>query len=386
MRRLLRSLERARYPEGNGVPLIVSIDYSGEDDSRREAEKFEWSHGPLRIIARRENLGLKDHVLACGDLVSEHDAVIVLEDDLLVSPSFYEYARQACDFYAWDDRVACVSLYSRVYQVFADVRFIPLKDRFDTFFMKVPCSWGQMWTRRQWSLFRNYLSEHPTVTGGDLVPRGVHSWPDSSWMKHFYGYLTATDRLVVYPYHSMTTNMGEPGEHFERRKTCMQAPLVGQMDSFCFATPDNTAAVYDYAYELRGEKLDFLTDGESLELDLYGIKQLDRVRSEWLVSVKPCIRPERTFGHDLRPPENNIFHAIRGQTYSLGRTRDFQQSDVCERLMEIEEARLPEVARRARRRAAQKVKETKSYKLGSSLLAPARCLRNLISTNDQKGD
>jgi hypothetical protein len=383
LRRLLQSLKHADYRDGDKVPLTVSIDYSGRDHCRRVAEEYEWPHGPFRIIEREKNLGLKAHVLACGDLTSQHDAVIVLEDDLLVSPGFYTYARRAHEFYSAEDRIASIALYSRVYQVFANVRFIPLKDRFDTFFMQVPCSWGQMWTRRQWRLFREHLEENPTVNEADLVPDGVLSWPQSSWMKHFYSYLTATDRLVVYPYDSLTTNMGEPGAHFDARTSCMQAPLVRRVGECRFAPPDHTVAVYDYAYELSGENLTWLTGGEPLELDLYGTKNLEKVRTEWLVSLKPCNRPERTFGHDLRPPENNLFHQIPGTTYSLGRTEDFRQAPVSTELLEIEAGRMPRLVNSARRQGARQVRRTASHRVGRFLSWPVRTIRRLLSNRSE---
>ena len=88
LNRLLDSLTKVNY-EGHNVPLIISIDYSGKDDVYLAAEAFEWKFGEKKIIRHPENLGLKKHVLSCGDLVKDYDAVIILEDDLLVSPGMY---------------------------------------------------------------------------------------------------------------------------------------------------------------------------------------------------------------------------------------------------------------------------------------------------------
>ena len=79
--RLLGSLTKARYPVG--VPLIISID--GGDNREKQvvkiAEEFPWPHGKKEVICHEKNLGLRKHILSCGDLTERYDSVIVLEDD-----------------------------------------------------------------------------------------------------------------------------------------------------------------------------------------------------------------------------------------------------------------------------------------------------------------
>ena len=121
---LLHSLNKVDY-EGHSVPLIISIDYSGKDDTYRAAEAFEWSYGDKKIIRHSENLGLKKHVLSCGDLVKDYDAVIILEDDLLVSPSMYSYAWRAVEKYKDDENIAAISLYTKGWSETAYKPFTP---------------------------------------------------------------------------------------------------------------------------------------------------------------------------------------------------------------------------------------------------------------------
>ena len=54
--------------------------------------------GIKKIIKHSKNLGLRAHVITCGDLVNIYDNIIVLEDDLFVSPYFYKYANDALNF------------------------------------------------------------------------------------------------------------------------------------------------------------------------------------------------------------------------------------------------------------------------------------------------
>ena len=92
LKRLLVSVEAAVYPEGEPVPLVISIDRSDSDAVVKTAEDFGYTHGEKIIIARKERLGLREHVLTCGDLTEKYGSIIVLEDDLFVSPMFYDYA------------------------------------------------------------------------------------------------------------------------------------------------------------------------------------------------------------------------------------------------------------------------------------------------------
>ena len=52
-------------------------------------------------------------MLQCGDISYEYGSVIVLEDDLFVSPFFYKYAVEAQEFYRDDNRIGGISLYNQ---------------------------------------------------------------------------------------------------------------------------------------------------------------------------------------------------------------------------------------------------------------------------------
>ena len=58
--RLFRSLAMGSYPEA-GVTLVISLDHSGDAECLRLAERFEWQHGPKRVLARTTRAGLRRH-------------------------------------------------------------------------------------------------------------------------------------------------------------------------------------------------------------------------------------------------------------------------------------------------------------------------------------
>ena len=71
--RLLNSLNRAEY-EKDDVELIISIDRGDNAQVLELAQRFHWLHGTKRVIYQSENLGLKKHILRCGDISGQYDA------------------------------------------------------------------------------------------------------------------------------------------------------------------------------------------------------------------------------------------------------------------------------------------------------------------------
>ena len=99
LKRILASLNQAYYPEHTTIKLIISIDKS---DTNKEvlaiAENFEWKFGEKTVNYQKENLGLRKHIIQCGNYSLKYESVIILEDDLFVSPNFYLYAQKALGF------------------------------------------------------------------------------------------------------------------------------------------------------------------------------------------------------------------------------------------------------------------------------------------------
>ena len=70
MERVLRSLSRAQY-DYTDIRLVVSIDHSGNEEVVHTAEAFEWKYGEKEVIYRPERLGLRKHIISCGDLTAQ---------------------------------------------------------------------------------------------------------------------------------------------------------------------------------------------------------------------------------------------------------------------------------------------------------------------------
>ena len=109
LRRLLNSISNASFSV-NSIPMIISIDGEAPDTVIAIAKDFHWSHGDKRIINHDHRLGLKEHIFACGNLTSQYGTVIILEDDLLVSPGFYDFDKKAAEFFDKEQEIAGISL------------------------------------------------------------------------------------------------------------------------------------------------------------------------------------------------------------------------------------------------------------------------------------
>ena len=110
IKRLLKSLQEAYYAS-IAVPLVVSIDKSDCTELYDFVENFEWTHGNKYVIIQEKKRGLKEHIYRCGDLSKFFKSVTILEDDLYVSPFFYDYIEQTVSAYGEDVNVAGISLY-----------------------------------------------------------------------------------------------------------------------------------------------------------------------------------------------------------------------------------------------------------------------------------
>ena len=89
LKRLTLSLKEADYLSDK-VDLVISIDKGKKQQEIIDiCEKIKWDFGEKHIRIFNENLGLRKHIIKCGDLTNLYDAVVVLEDDITVSKYFY---------------------------------------------------------------------------------------------------------------------------------------------------------------------------------------------------------------------------------------------------------------------------------------------------------
>ncbi len=324
--RLLDSLTNAYYPEGLDIPLIISVDKSDTQEVEAVARDYVWEHGDKQLKLHEENLGLKKHVLECGDTVYEYDGVILLEDDLYVSPSFYMYTLAALSRTRMEGKIGGISLYNHRMNVHAREPFLAIDDGYDNYYMQFASSWGQAFMRDQWDGFRKWYALHEDDDiAADNVPLNVSSWSERSWLKYYIRYLIDTDRYFLYPRISFTTNFGDEGEHMDGGDAgcCdLQVPLAGirkygQID-FHFSDLDESGAVYDAYFEnMRlGHRLPAGVEG-NVSVDMYGTRQSSGYL-RYVLSSKPLpYRMLESYGRRLRPLDANVLYKVGGMDFFL---------------------------------------------------------------------
>ncbi len=324
LKRLLGSIESAEYGSDDSPTLIISIDKSDTDEVVRVAKDFEYTHGEKIVMDRSARLGLREHVLACGDLTEEYGSIIVLEDDLFVARGFYGFACAALELSEKDDRIGSVSIYDHHFNVHAREPFDAIDDGYDNYYLQIASSWGQAYTKKQWKDFRVwYDANKDRDLAGPLVPSNISGWTAKSWLKYYIVYLIETNKYCIYPRGSFTTNFGDAGTHFEKKDTDLQVALSGRgrQASYDLSLPDESRAVYDPFFEavrISGEGI----EADKTIVDLYGTKpvpDIAKVLSAGYVLTPACLpfKVIKSYGRLMRPLDANIVHNIGGEDIYL---------------------------------------------------------------------
>jgi hypothetical protein len=326
LERLLASLRLADYPDS--ARLVISVDRAAGNapDPRNEAARqvalgAAWPHGPKEVIVHDTPQGLIGNVFFCGGLAERYGAVILLEDDLVVSRQFYRYAAQALDRYADDERIGGISLNALWFNGYTHQPFIPLMDGSDVFFLPVAWYQGQAYSAGQWARFREWLAlgrPRPTADGPlhDLFAQ----FPQTDWFPIKTLYLVETGQVYAFPRESMTSNYGDAGTHFRRPTSFFQVPLQHLRQQFDLRPLDEALAVYDSFYELQPDRLARLTNrlsGIECDFDLYATKSARHLTRPWVLTTRPAAHPGARFGKMMRPLEANIIFNVAGEGIQL---------------------------------------------------------------------
>jgi hypothetical protein len=328
LRRLLNALQEAHYP-GDQVSLHISVD-GGEGQAaqavRQLGREFSWSHGPKQVVCHPKNLGLLQHFFLCGDLAIHYGSIILLEDDLLVSPQFYKYATQALDYFNHDERIAGISLYSLWFNGYTHFPFVPMPDASDIFFLQIPYTQGQAFTREQWQRFKDWRRD---AGNGAVSAPGLHEmftrFDEQDWFPLRTRYLVDTNRYYVFPHISLATGFGDAGTHFSSPSLFFQVPLQDFQSRFRLQPFDQAPAVYDSFFEILPERLNRLTNrfqGYDYCVDLNATKSRQDMQAEFALTVRPALQSVMEFGRVMWPPEANLISGVPGEGIRLSRLQD----------------------------------------------------------------
>lgn len=181
----------------------------------------------VTVRAAEGNRGLAKSIIAgVTEVVEKYGRVIVLEDDLVVSPYFLSYMNDALELYENVDRVMHVCGYWYPVQC-ADIP--------DTFFLRYPSSWGWGTWKRAWQHFRKDPEGlQKSFSKADIqkfnLDGAVNIWEQvlhnlngkaDTWAVFWYASLFHRGGLSLYPSRSLVKNVGMDGSGQHCLKTRM---------------------------------------------------------------------------------------------------------------------------------------------------------------------
>lgn len=333
IRRLLEHLKNAEYM-GQEVLFIISIDYSGNKDIVDIANNFVWPNGQKFVRFNEKRLGLREHILKCGDYLNEYelDAVAVFEDDVIPSKDFFIYMKAATEKYYSEKNIAGVSLYAHSCNRNTGEGFSPVMSDGDNYFLQYAQSWGQIWFRNQWNEFKSWYEKNKDNFLPDYrIPANILEWNNNSWLKYHIRYCIEENKYFAYPYISHSTCFNEAGEHTAQDSDECQVVIsnaAGKKYQMIDFTED--ALKYDAFFENEGLYKYCGVRKEDLTVDLYGGRRA--TNCPYLLTNKYLDYPAvKSWGNRLRPHEMNIIHDIPGEDiflYDLGQVIGFMEIPV----------------------------------------------------------
>jgi len=169
------------------------------------------------IVERARNLGLSGSIVdGVTQLCAAHGRVIVVEDDVEVSPFFLRYMNDALERYRDEPRVLGVGAYS----------FPAREPRPETFFFRIPDCWGWATWQRAWTHYehdgarllaeirRRGLERELDLDGAHPYVRLLEAQiagKANSWAVRWYAKALLLGGLSVYPGRPMSRNIGMDG-------------------------------------------------------------------------------------------------------------------------------------------------------------------------------
>jgi hypothetical protein len=190
-------------------------DEEGVKEVRRVIRDKHWCK-EVHIKEGPVNKGLANSLIAgITEVVNTHGTVIVVEDDLILSPQFLNYMNNALDTYADEERAMQVSGFMYALKGKAP----------ETFFLRFPNCWGWATWKRAWQSFTGDTGliiekiREKGVNEFTLNSRlgsfqmliDQHEGRIDSWAVRWYGSIFLKGGLVLYPRRSLVENIGLDG-------------------------------------------------------------------------------------------------------------------------------------------------------------------------------
>lgn len=218
-RQVLEALRR--NPEAGASELFIFSDGPRDAEAAPAVEEVRElcqsveGFAKVTLVAREGNWGLAQSVIAgVTQVCASHGRVIVLEDDLIVSPHFLAYMNEALERYAEAEPVM---------QISGHLFPVPWEGEADAAFLPMTTSWGWATWQRAWAAFDAEMTGFERLAGdrtlqmefdlNDSYPyfqmlknqrQGkVDSWAIRWWLSVFWA-----KGMTLFPGRSLVQNIG----------------------------------------------------------------------------------------------------------------------------------------------------------------------------------
>jgi hypothetical protein len=194
---------------------------SKDEESIRKTRKIihDWAgKHQAKVIERETNLGLAGSIVGeVTRLCAEYGRVIVVEDDLVVSPYFIDYMLNALDKYEKEERVFQISGYMFPINIESDK---------SAFLINFASTWGWATWQRAWQYYERDLKVIPeelklrkirkAFNIGNSYPyydllQGRLKGDNSSWGIIWWWTIFKNSALCLFPKESLVKNCGADG-------------------------------------------------------------------------------------------------------------------------------------------------------------------------------
>lgn len=184
----------------------------------------------VSIIEREKNWGLANSLIAgITDVINKYGRVIVVEDDLILSPYFLKFMNEGLEKYKDDDRIGTICGY-----------LAPVKEKMpENFFLYFMHPWGWATWKRSWELLNTdteYLLRKMRFKtrkfnlGGNCGSYGNLYCQKvglvDSWYIRFYASLFLKRKLNLYPGKTLVANNGCDGSGTHCGKSLQNINMV----------------------------------------------------------------------------------------------------------------------------------------------------------------
>ncbi len=215
--------------EAASTDLIIYSDGPKQAEDRKIPELREYlktvtGFKSVTLINRERNFGLANNIITgLTEQFEKYERLIVLEDDLVISPFFLRYMNDGLDLYNDEERAG--SIHGYIY---------PVKIKLpNTFFIRGGDCWGWATWKRAWKHFepdgkkllqqiderklKNEFDYHGAYSYYGMLKKQTEG-KNSSWAVRWHASLFLKGMLTLYPGVSFVRNQGadESGTHVKK--------------------------------------------------------------------------------------------------------------------------------------------------------------------------